>query len=241
MRTLSAALVALGVGLTCSTAGLHAQSLVADIRPGQSNSSITELTRVGDRLFFAANDGVSGAELWQSDGTTAGTSRVRDIRFWTAGSDPSGFTALGPLVVFRADDGIHGAEPWCSDGTTSGTRVLADIAMGSGGSDPEYFTRFGNHIVFTADDGFRGPEPWITDGTPAGTRMIADVNPSVSGVTGSHAQAFEELNGNLLFAAYRPDLGVELWTTDGTARPAGGALSRFALGQQPGRAARQRP
>ena len=34
---------------------------------------------VGDTLFFAANDGVHGTELWKSDGTEAGTVLVKDI------------------------------------------------------------------------------------------------------------------------------------------------------------------
>ena len=37
------------------------------------------LTALGNMVLFSANDVVSGAELWRSDGTPAGTVRVRDI------------------------------------------------------------------------------------------------------------------------------------------------------------------
>src|SRR5438445_450222 len=37
------------------------------------------LTRVGDRLFFAAGDGSNGFKLWTSDGTEAGTVLVKDV------------------------------------------------------------------------------------------------------------------------------------------------------------------
>src|SRR5262245_18159900 len=74
--------------------------LVKDIRPGNSpygfplTSSPANLTAVGNQLFFSADDGVSGRELWKSDGTAAGTVLVKDIRpgsssyGYAYGSDP---------------------------------------------------------------------------------------------------------------------------------------------------------
>jgi ELWxxDGT repeat protein len=44
------------------------------------------LTAIGSTLYFAANDGTTGRELWKTDGTKAGTVRVKDIR---AGSGSS--------------------------------------------------------------------------------------------------------------------------------------------------------
>ena len=38
--------------------------MVADIMPGPDGSYPGFLTRVGDRLYFAADDGVHGRELW---------------------------------------------------------------------------------------------------------------------------------------------------------------------------------
>jgi ELWxxDGT repeat protein len=37
---------------------------VADIRPGGAGSSPMNLVRVGKRLFFTADDGTHGRELW---------------------------------------------------------------------------------------------------------------------------------------------------------------------------------
>ena len=52
--------------------------LVKDINPGSSydfpNSSFPDnFTEFEEQLFFTANDGENGDELWVSDGTTRGT------------------------------------------------------------------------------------------------------------------------------------------------------------------------
>ena len=43
--------------------------LVKDIRSGSSNSNPYYLTNVNGTLFFTADDGTNGRELWKSDGT----------------------------------------------------------------------------------------------------------------------------------------------------------------------------
>ncbi len=42
-------------------------SRVADINPGPGSSIPTQLVVSGDTLYFSANDGTSGAELWAVD------------------------------------------------------------------------------------------------------------------------------------------------------------------------------
>ena len=60
--------------ITCARA-----IMVKDINSGSSSSSPADLTAVGNTLYFVANDGTNGYELWKSDGTASGTVMVKDI------------------------------------------------------------------------------------------------------------------------------------------------------------------
>ena len=54
--------------------------VVKDINSG-GHSNPEELTAVGNTLYFEANDGTHGRELWKSDGTTNGTVMVKGNRW----------------------------------------------------------------------------------------------------------------------------------------------------------------
>jgi ELWxxDGT repeat protein len=48
---------------------------------------------VGTTLYFTADNGVNGAELWKSDGTTPGTVMVTDLN---PGAGAGASAILGP-------------------------------------------------------------------------------------------------------------------------------------------------
>lgn len=74
----------------------------------ESSASATQLT--GDRVFFLL-DGGQGHELWESDGTPAGTRQMADIAAGLPSSSPQVVGVDGARVVVLADDRTHGSEP----------------------------------------------------------------------------------------------------------------------------------
>jgi ELWxxDGT repeat protein len=161
-------------------------TMVRDINAGRSsafeqfiNGPPPPIVAAADVVYFTANDGEHGFELWRSDGTRAGTRLVADIKPYALSSAPAWLTAAAGTVYFSADDGEYGRELWRSDGTAGGTALVKDI-WPSQTIDSETLgelTMVGATLFFVADDGEHGPELWRSDGTAAGTALVKDFMP----------------------------------------------------------------
>ena len=99
-------------------------------------------------VYFPGNDGVSGEELWVTDGTAAGTSRFADLNAGPPSSNPRKFAVFKGELYFSADDGIIGFETRATNGTT--IRPLADIFPGPLGIAWDSPTPFGEVLAFSA-------------------------------------------------------------------------------------------
>src|SRR5215216_2558457 len=168
------------------------------------------VTVMGEQVFFAADDGKHGVELWKSDGTNKGTKLVKDINPTSAreASDIGNLVALRKRLYFSANDGKHGLELWKSDGTRSGTKLVKDIKPGKADSNPDQLTAFKGRLLFSADDGVHGTEMWRSNGTKANTGLLIDVKP---GALDSEPGELTTSGPFLYFAASTPSAGEELW------------------------------
>ncbi len=205
--------------LLASTALAQTPTLVKDINPGTANGfpdNKEALVSIGNVVYFAADDGINGAELWRSDGTDAGTYLIKDIQPGSTGSAPVRFNVLGSQILFFANDGVHGDELWASDGTEGGTALVKDINPGPGNAIRRSFIGqiqgqkvINGILFFAADDGTAFAQLWRTDGTEAGTQFVANTCPTCT-VSAFSTTEFTVLNDTLYL------LGAgDLWRSDG--------------------------
>ncbi|MBM7842281.1 ELWxxDGT repeat protein [Herpetosiphon giganteus] len=179
-------------------------------------SNPSHLTMIDSHVFFTADNGVHGQELWVSDGTDSGTRMVKDI---VAGAEATWPTQLEPANhgVFFVVNQQAADQLWFSDGTELGTRIVKEFEANAKLTN---FKSLGNGVIFWADDGVHGIEPWYSNGTEAGTYMLRDLNP------GSEASAISDgyisywidyapIDKGMAFIAYDSQNGAQIWWTNG--------------------------
>ena len=152
-----------------------------DINPGPAGSHTDERDErpaegpavFAGALFFDANDGASGVELWKSDGTPDGTVIVEDIRPGAGHSSPSHLTVFKNRLFFSAGDGIHGTELWS---------LAGDIDLAITKVDLSEITEAGQKIDYGLVVTNQGPVDAtgvvVTDTTPAGVAFVSASWPS---------------------------------------------------------------
>lgn len=167
---------------------------------------------INGTLYFTADDGKNGNELWKIDGTTGDIILIKDIAEGPIGSRPDRFIEFDGKLMFNATDQINGSELWISDGTESGTFMLKDINTGSLNSYPGNMTQFGDEIYFAATQN-NDRELWKTDGTTQGTVLAINVGQED---VSSSPQNLAVVGDELFFDAFDVMNGRELWKSDGT-------------------------
>jgi ELWxxDGT repeat protein len=180
--------------------------LVKDINPGLNGSMPSNFIVIGDKLFFTADNGINGTELWKSDGTASGTVLVKDIYSGATSSYPRQLVSYNGQVFFTADDGVSGTELWKSDGTASGTVLVKDLNPGSGGSSISNLISFNGYLYFfSEDDG----NLYRSDGTALGT--VATNVFSAGNISSTY---FLDISYNRSIGIYKNKLVFEAIYTD---------------------------
>jgi ELWxxDGT repeat protein len=185
-------------------------TLIADIYPGPNGGMIEELTPLDGKLYFRAEDDMTGKELWVYDPVSDQTSLVVDINANGNGSStPNDLLAWNGKLYFEADEPVLGSELYQYDPATDDLQVI-DIAPGSADSGPRDLAIFNDKVFFTAFDPDNGLTLRSYD--PVTEELEAYL---VDGVNKISAQFLTPYDDKLFFHSVNyPGVGRELWYYD---------------------------
>jgi ELWxxDGT repeat protein len=167
-----------------------------------------------NKFMFPVSDAQTRFELWESDGTPAGTKVFKTfpvnlnndvpIIYLNIDFNSATQTLTYPLFngkfFFSASD-ADSNELWSTDGTLAGTAIVKNINPLGNGIELEnasyLYTNAG--LFFAANDGTHGNELFKSDGTALGTAMVQDIYLNAGSAEPRLSYAF--VNGKILFTA----------------------------------------
>lgn len=180
---------------------VHAQALlIADINRGESSSVPTDLTVYDGLLYFSADNGIRGRELWYFDATNHEADLAVDI-LADGGSNPSDLIVYDERLFFTAEDGIDSRNQlWAYDSMTGEATHIAVI------NPFQEFVVYNDKLFFAAGDGAASLAYY-----DASTNEVASVGASSTFLGPGDIIVYDD---RLFFRAYDSNMAVdwELWS-----------------------------
>lgn len=145
---------------------------------GGSSSNPQSLVSFADHCYFSATNGISGRELWRSNGSTA--TLVADLNGGGGNSSPEALVATESALYFvAAGTGAAGKQVYrITDGGTPQLQCV-NAQSSAFGTNPKLAAIGDDVIVASGYGGLQvGREPWLHDA--GGAHLLTDLNPSSS-------------------------------------------------------------
>ncbi|MEZ6097863.1 MAG: FG-GAP-like repeat-containing protein [Pirellulaceae bacterium] len=180
--------------------------LLMDINPGPASSYPRDFVKIGDYLFFTAEQLNTGRELWRTDGTPDGTILLADAVPGSSSGDPREFSVVDGRLTYTVNLPT-GTSRYVSDGTIAGTVPYVSV---EGISDAVLFAVLGDVNVFQLQNSDGRVELWTYDNEMQnGTKLFeAEAADDVLSYVGV-------LNDKLYFHVTDGADTSELWATNG--------------------------
>ncbi|MEO0649072.1 MAG: hypothetical protein AAFZ65_00155 [Planctomycetota bacterium] len=185
---------------------------LGDLAPGDADSEPASFVAHQGEVWFLADDGTHGRELWRSDGTPGGTQLAVELvpgpdQLWLPNEINAGrrMVSTGSRLVVVSSV-FSQLDLIATDGTPGGTQTLLSTntqAVERPFADSK-FTTFGGRVLFGLQGTAGGAAGvWVSDGTVAGTVQLVPNEEILWAVA----------DGSRAFFATADD---ELYVTDGT-------------------------
>lgn len=168
---------------------------------------------VNGQLFFLANSGTEGFEIWKSDGTSSGTTLVKDFVSGSVSSIYSNFIVLGSTLCFAVNDNSGQADYWKSDGTEAGTIRFRNLPSDAPFRDVyPLMISTANQLYFAAFNDNTGYELYKTNGNTVNFLKDIEIGQPYTYYNFTNPSS---VGNDVVFLLNDNEHGVELWKTDG--------------------------
>ena len=138
---------------------------------GPLSSSPQFLYAFKDHVYFSADDGVFGRELWRVTVPEGKAEQVADITPGPRGSTIDQFYTFRDRLYFRVVDETAGGELWCSDGVPGGRteRVKQFYENAESLGLTSIMGDTGDMMLLSAGNPLGARPVWFSDGTQEGS------------------------------------------------------------------------
>lgn len=178
--------------------GLYAQIVLErDINTEAASSNPQDVINYQGFLYFQANDGILGDEMWQYDLSTGEASIAVDLDEGEDSSNPVNFFGFDGRIFFSARIGSSARRLYVYDPSDGSAQQVFnsnnDIVK-----DPFAFLEFEGQLYFRGEFSDLGNELVRFNPTTNLVELVADINP---GETDSNPNSLVEYDGKLWFSA----------------------------------------